>query len=348
MRCTIMQITPFPNIIEALCQRENISTSILTDIASNIFTNQYNEYEITALLIALKTQTLSSEHLFAFTQALQHSNPSPYLNIKVNHLIGDCCGTGGDQAGTFNVSTAVAFVAASQGLSIAKHGNRKSSSQSGAADVLQALNIPITLSHNATLQALRNNHFCFLFAPDYYPSFSNLALMRKSLKVKTIFNLIGPLLNPFKLDFQLLGVYEEKACLPMAETLRLQKINCALVIHGSGLDELALHGPSTGYFLSNNNILPFKISPEAVGLPYYPLEELKGGNPQYNAKAIIDVFSGHGRPAYRDAVLFNAGALFYVANQVDSIKEGVMLARDLIKSKQVLDCLFTIIREQAC
>jgi anthranilate synthase/phosphoribosyltransferase len=297
-----MQITPFPNIIEALCQRENISTSILTDIASNIFTNQYNEYEITALLIALKTQTLSSEHLFAFTQALQHSNPSPYLNIKVNHLIGDCCGTGGDQAGTFNVSTAVAFVAASQGLSIAKHGNRK----------------------------------------------SNLALMRKSLKVKTIFNLIGPLLNPFKLDFQLLGVYEEKACLPMAETLRLQKINCALVIHGSGLDELALHGPSTGYFLSNNNILPFKISPEAVGLPYYPLEELKGGNPQYNAKAIIDVFSGHGRPAYRDAVLFNAGALFYVANQVDSIKEGVMLARDLIKSKQVLDCLFTIIREQAC
>lgn len=333
-----------PNILEALCRGETVPMSEIQSIASDLLHDAYDEYQITALLIALKTQTLTSDYLFEFVKVIRSLDPAPFQNTDLSLPIGDCCGTGGDGIGTYNISTAVALVAASHQVTIAKHGNRSSASQCGAADILEAFEYPLEQSPQSALHSLKQHHFSFLFAPHYYPSFQKFRSIRQSLKVKTIFNLLGPLLNPFPLSFQLLGVYDPNMCLPIAETLLKQGVKRALVIHGAGLDELALHGPSNGFLLNNNKLSSFTLTPEAVGLPYHPLASLKGGDAKYNAQALLDVFSGEGNPAYLDAILLNSGALFYLADQVDSIAEGVCLARELIQRKQVLDHFFNILQ----
>ncbi len=246
--------------------------------------------------------------------------------------IGDSCGTGGDGAKTLNVSTAAAFVAAAAGLPIAKHGNRAVSSAAGSADVLEALGVPADVEPPVAARALASTGFCYLHAPRMHPGVRHAMPVRRALGIRTIFNLLGPLVNPARPEFQLLGVADPALVVPMAQALRLLGCRAALVVHGSGLDELALHGVTTAARLRDGGVSTLTIAPEDVGLERAPLEALAGGDAAFNAAALRDLLERRHPSAFRDAVALNAGALLWIADRAPDHAAGVALARDVLAS----------------
>lgn len=251
----------------------------------------------------------------------------------------DCCGTGGDGTGTYNISTAVAIVAASCGVPIAKHGNRAASSKSGTADVLENLGVNLTLSREALELALREFNFAFLMAPNHHKAMKHVAPIRKKLGVKTIFNLLGPLSNPAGAKMQLLGVYDRKWIRPMAGALNKLGTKRAWVVHGSdGLDEITVTGDTYVAVLEKGKVTMKTLSPSDFGLPVSNMEDLKGGDAAHNAKALRQVLSGH-KSAYRDIVLANTSAVLNIHGSAKDLKDGVMKAAAAIDSGRALKTL---------
>jgi anthranilate phosphoribosyltransferase len=252
----------------------------------------------------------------------------------------DCCGTGGDMSGTYNISTAVAIVAAACGVPVAKHGNRSASSKSGAADVLEALGIDLDIPQNKLEEALRLYNFAFLMAPRHHQAMQNVMPVRRSLGVRTIFNLLGPLSNPAGAQFQLLGVYDRKWILPMAQTLRDLGSKCAWVVHGEdGLDEITTTGKTYVAKLEHGEITEMTLSPEDFGLMKIGRgEDLKGGSAQDNAIALREILEGK-KNAYRDIVLANTAAVLMIAGKVKDLTQGVTLAAKAIDSGAAHDIL---------
>lgn len=258
----------------------------------------------------------------------------------------DTCGTGGDGLATFNISTAVAFVVAGCGVPVAKHGNRAVSSKaSGSVDALHALGINVDNLKGRGEATLRQTHLAFLFAPHHHPAMARVAPVRQELGIRTIFNLLGPLLNPANADYQLLGVYAHKWTRPMAETLHHLGIKAAWVVHGSdGLDELTTTGPSHVAELRNGHIREFTITPEDAGLPRAHPEALKGGTAEENAAALRALLNGE-PGAYRDIVLLNAAAALVVAGKAAHLRDGVALAAQSIddgRARHALEQLVTL------
>ncbi len=242
----------------------------------------------------------------------------------------DVCGTGGDGMGTLNVSTAAAFVVAGAGVPVAKHGNRAMSSRTGAADVLEALGVPITLDAGAARGALAKPGFAFLFAPAFHPAMKHVAPVRRELGFRTIFNLLGPLCNPARVRRQLIGIFAEEWLEPVAHVLAELGTEKAWVVHGSdGLDELTTTGVTRVAVLENGHVTLLDVAPEDAGLARAKLAALKGGTAEENASAIRDLFAG-AKNAYRDIVVLNAGAALVVADRAKSIAEGVALAAEAI------------------
>lgn len=242
----------------------------------------------------------------------------------------DVCGTGGDDSGTLNVSTATAFVVAGCGVPVAKHGNRAMSSRTGAADVLEALDIPVNNDASAAARCLRDPGFSFLFAPIYHPAMKNVAPVRKELGFRTIFNLLGPICNPAGVKLQLLGIFSPDWLLPVAEVLRDLGTTAAWVVHGSdGMDEMSTTGPSKVAVLADGEITLREVLPEDAGLGRSTLAQLKGGDAGENARAIRGLLEGE-RTAFRDIVLLNAGAALMVAGAAKQIREGAAMAADAI------------------
>lgn len=251
----------------------------------------------------------------------------------------DVCGTGGDGAETFNISTCNALVLAAAGLGVCKHGNRAVSSNCGSADVLEALQIPIDLNATRAAEAIDRHGFAFLFAPLYHPAMKHVAPVRRALGVRTVFNLLGPLANPAPVKRQVLGVFDPDRVPMMAEALLKLGTEEALVVWGDGgLDELSLSGPSRVSQVKNGQIKTFELTPEDFALPRAALSALKGGDKVTNARMIEDLLRGEAGPR-RDIVLMNAGAALVVAGRAKSWREGAAAAAAVIDSGRAYQTL---------
>ncbi|MCC5989283.1 MAG: anthranilate phosphoribosyltransferase [Pararhodobacter sp.] len=250
----------------------------------------------------------------------------------------DIVGTGGDGKGTLNISTAAAFVVAGAGVPVAKHGNRNLSSKSGAADALGALGIDVMVGPEQVEQALAETGIGFMMAPMHHPAMRHVGPVRAELGTRTIFNILGPLTNPAGVKRQLSGAFSPDLIRPMAEVLRALGSERAWLVHGGdGTDELSIAAPSQVVALEEDGtIREFDLHPEEAGLPLHPFDELLGGEAAQNAAELRAVLGGGGRPAYRDAILLNAGAALLVAGRADDLKTGVALAREAIASGAAL------------
>ncbi|HEY9900210.1 MAG TPA: anthranilate phosphoribosyltransferase [Pantanalinema sp.] len=246
----------------------------------------------------------------------------------------DTCGTGGDRAGTFNISTTAAFIAAACGLKVAKHGGRSASSKCGSADVLEALGIDVELSPEAAASCLETHGITFLFAPRYHPAMKHVAPVRRELGFPTAFNLLGPLCNPLRPTHQVLGVFRHAHVPLMARALRELGTRRALVVHGrGGLDELSLEGPSeVAELKADGTIRTFQLDPSDAGLAPAPLSALAGGDAPTNANLIRAVLSGEDRGPCRDVVLWNAAAALWLGGAADDMRAGVALAAETVDS----------------
>ncbi len=255
----------------------------------------------------------------------------------------DVCGTGGDGAGTLNVSSAVTFVVAGAGVPVAKHGNRALSSRTGGADVLTALGVNVDAPMERLSAILHEVGAVFLFAPRHHPSMRHAAGPRMELGTRTIFNLLGPLSNPARVRRQLTGVFAPQWTRPMAETLAALGATAAWIVHGQGLDELTLAGDNQVSALADGVVRDFVLTPEDAGLSRAPIEAIRGGDAATNAAALRAMLEGAPGP-YRDTVLLNAGAALVVAGVAGSIRDGVAQARQAVESGAALAILDRMIR----
>ncbi|WP_174299584.1 anthranilate phosphoribosyltransferase [Caulobacter sp. S45] len=256
----------------------------------------------------------------------------------------DTCGTGGDGAHTFNISTAAALVAAGGGLKVAKHGNRAMSSRSGSSDVLAAMGVNLAATPDQSRRALEEAGVCFLFAPVHHGAMRNVTSVRAELGFRTVFNLLGPLSNPAGAQRQVLGVYDLRLVEPMARVLGALGSERAWVVHGAGLDELTTTGATDIAEWRDGAVRLFRITPEAVGLPRVAPQALRGGDPDDNARALQALLEGAPGP-YRDIVLLNAAAAFLVAEVEETLEAGLRRAASAIdegRARIALERLVTI------
>lgn len=298
--------------------------------------------QVAAALTAMRMRGETLGEITACAQAMRKAAVTLDHGLEVI----DVCGTGGDGLHTLNISTAVGFVAAGGGLKVAKHGNRALSSKSGAADVLTALGVNIAASQTQQLQALEEAGICFMFAPAHHGAMRHVTPIRAELGFRTIFNLLGPLTNPARAQRQLLGVFDSRWVEPLARVLGALGAERAWVVHGQGMDEVTTTGETQVAEWRDGQVRLFRITPEAVGLPRAALADLTGGSPAENAEALKALLAGATGP-YRDIVLLNAAAAFLVADKVETLREGVVLAAQVIddgRAGAALDRLVAITR----
>lgn len=307
-----------------LLARRSLSREESTETMRRFLAAEYSELEMAGILVALKTRGETPDTMAGAVDALLASAlPFPYPTYRY----ADCCGTGGDGTGTVNISTAAAFVAAELGIPIAKTGNRSVSSRCGSADLLEKLGVRLDPGPEVGRRCLDEVGLCFVFAPQYHPGVRHAAPVRKALGVRTIFNLVGPIANAARPPWQMMGIYDPALCEPAARTLQLLGREVAFVIHGSGLDEVAIHGPTTGVLVQGTESRWVTITPEEAGVAPAPIEALRGGGPEENAEWLLTLLEGRGAPAHRDAVAMNAGTLAWVTGKTATLRDGVREAR---------------------
>ena len=316
--------------INKISIKENLSEKEARAVINEIMNKEATSSQIGAFLLGLKVKGETTEEILGAVKALRDNM------VKIedfhNEVLIDTCGTGGDGGKTFNISTACAIIAASAGIKVAKHGNRAVSSKSGSFDVLNELGIETSLSKEESEVSLREKGMSFLFAPLYHKAMKNVANERNELKVRTIFNLIGPMSNPAPLTGQLLGVYDERMLEMVAEVLLNLGLRRALVVHGDdGLDEITTTTTTTVCEVNNGEIKKYKINPEDFHISKSNLSDIAGGEAKENSNIIIDILKGVKGPK-RDIVLINSAAALYVGEAVNSIKEGIKMASELIDS----------------
>lgn len=297
--------------------------------------------QIAALLMGLRVKGETVEELLGAAEVMR----TKAAHITAPEGAIDTCGTGGDNAGTLNISTAVALVLAGCGIPVAKHGNRAVSSKSGSADVLAELGVRLDADMPLVELSLKEAGICFMMAPRFHKAMQHVAPVRTELGIRTIFNLVGPVCNPANTKYQLLGVFALQWVRPMAEVLNALGMKRAWVVHGSdGMDELTTTGVSHVAELKNGVITEFEVSPEDAGLPVANPNDLKGGNAAHNATELKTLLRGK-LGAYRDVVLLNAAAGLVIAEKAADLKEGVALAAQAIdtgKAYQALEKLIEV------
>jgi anthranilate phosphoribosyltransferase len=298
-----------------------------------------------AILAALQAKGVVADELAGMASVLLEQSPAPWpVGQKPLHLI-DTCGTGGDGASTFNISTAVAFVAAAAGIPVAKHGNRSASSRVGSADVLESLGLNLTADLALTQAAVETVGIAFLFAPGWHPAMKAVAPFRQTLKVRTIFNLLGPLVNPLRPTGQVVGVYDAALLTPVAHALHQLGVERAIVLHGrERLDEAGLGDATDLAVISNRVVQNQVVHPEELGLTPAPLEMLRGGTVLDNAQILQAVLQGKGTQAQTDAVALNAALALFVGGAVEDYVAGVRQSHQILKSGAAWDKLESLIR----
>ena len=306
-------------LLEQLYSGHSLSTSESTALFNAVIQGELSNEQIAAMLIALKVRGANTEEITgAVAASLQNAKAFPHPNYS----FADIVGTGGDGQNTINISTASAIVAASMGAKVAKHGNRSVSSKSGASDVLTALGVNVNVTPEQARQALDEIGVCFLFAQQYHSGFRHVAPVRAALKTRTIFNILGPLINPARPTYHLLGVYAPELVKTYAETAVALGHQHSFVVHGSGLDEVALHGETQVAEIKNGKIEYFTLTPEDFGLKAQSLESLRGGEPQENAQMLTALLQGKGKAEHENAVAANTALLLKLFGH-DDLKQNV-------------------------
>lgn len=306
-------------LLEQLYSGHSLSTSESTALFNTVIQGELSNEQIAAMLIALKVRGANTEEITgAVASSLQNAKAFPYPNYP----FADIVGTGGNGQNTINISTTSAIVAASMGAKIAKHGNRSVSSKSGASDVLTALGVNVNVTPEQARQALDEIGVCFLFAQQYHSGFRHVAPVRATLKTRTIFNILGPLINPARPTYHLLGVYAPELVKTYAETAVVLEHQHSFVVHGSGLDEVALHGETQVAEIKNGKIEYFTLTPEDFGLKTQSLESLRGGEPQENAQYLTALLQGKGKAEHANAVAANTALLLKLFGY-DDLKQNV-------------------------
>jgi anthranilate phosphoribosyltransferase len=329
LRHPIIDQGPVPNPLPNLLSGNDLTAGEAEHLFERLVLGRLEPAEIAGMLIALRMKGETTDEMIGaarglFAAALPFERP--------HYLFADCCGTGGDGSGLINVSTAAAFVAAACGLAIAKHGNRAVSSRCGSADVLEALGVKIDLPPARARALLDETGFCFLFAPAYHPGMRHAALVRRQLRVRTVLNLLGPCINPARPPVQLLGVADPTKLQAIARTLDAMGVEQALIVHGSGLDEVALHGPTQAVRLDRGRVEELILVPEDVGLHRSTLDTAVGGDAEENAERLRLLLAGAGTKAEQDIVAINTAALLLTAGKASSLREGFGQARDALLS----------------
>lgn len=293
-------------ILEQLFNGTSLSREQSKQLFSAIVQGELSNEQLAGALIALKLKGETVDEISGAVTALQTAaEPFP----TPDYVFADIVGTGGDGANTINLSTASAIIAASMGAKVAKHGNRSVSSKTGSSDVLAALGARLDLDATTARKALDEIGICFLFAPQYHRGFKHAVPVRQALKTRTIFNILGPLINPAKPKHQLLGVYNEKLLQPYAETALTLGHQHSIVVHGAGLDEVALHAETQVAEIYQGKIERYTLTAEDFGLKPQPLDAIRGGEPEQNAQYIRALLQGKGEPAHVNAVAANTALL---------------------------------------
>jgi anthranilate phosphoribosyltransferase len=318
---------PAPIAVEQAIDRICAGTSLTEAEAGSLFARvaagEVGEVPLAGLLVALKAKGEAASEMIGAASAFRAAaEPFP----RPDYLFADTCGTGGDGSGTINVSTAVAFVAAACGLPVVKHGNRSVTSRCGSADVLEQLGGRIDLPPDQSRRVLDEAGICFLFAPQYHPAMRHAGPVRKALGVRTLFNMLGPCLNPARPPVQIVGVAEPRLVAPVAEVLRALGCGRALVVHGDGLDEIALHAATDAIRIVDGRLEQMVILPEDAGLALAARAALVGGDAAENAGRLRALLSGEGRAEERDIVALNAGALLMAAGLAVDLRGGTAAA----------------------
>lgn len=322
-------------LLEQLYNGKTLNKEESAVIFNAIMQGELNNEQIAAMLIALKVRGVSIDELSgAVSASLQNAKTFPHPNYP----FADIVGTGGDGQNTINISTASAIVAASMGAKVAKHGNRSVSSKSGASDVLTALGVNVNVTPEQARQALDEIGVCFLFAQQYHSGFRHVAPVRAALKTRTIFNILGPLINPARPTYHLLGVYAPELVKTYAETAVALRHKYSFVVHGSGLDEVALHGETQVAEIKNGKIEYFTLTPEDFGLKAQSLESLRGGEPQENAQYLTVLLQGKGKAEHANAVAANTALLLKLFGH-DDLKQNVQNVLAYLASGKAFETL---------
>jgi len=325
-------------ILDALHTIANHGTSLTRDeardVMAEVLRGEATDAQIGALLVALHMKGETVEEIVGFAQAIRAA-ATPLLGedgdtVDVSgtgrDALVDTCGTGGDTSGTFNISTAVAFVTAGAGVRVAKHGNRSITSKCGSADVMEALGVNINLPPTKLAACLHETGIAFLFAPTMHSAMKYVQPARRELRLRTVFNLLGPLTNPANASAQVVGVYSADLVEKLAEALSELGLRRALVVHGrDGLDEITINGPTKIAEVRDGRVRSYEVTPEEFGLKSAPLEAIAGGDAAQNAAMILSVLEGERSPR-RDVVVLNAAAALVAAGHADRITEAVPLA----------------------
>ena len=322
-------------LLESLLSGEDMSSSQSQDLMKAWLSEELTHVQTGAFLAALRAKGASGIELASMANILRQACEIPVEIPKIQLV--DTCGTGGDGADTFNISTAVAFLAAACGVNVAKHGNRSASGNVGSADVLEALGLNLKAPLERVVGAISKEKVTFLFAPAWHASLINLAPLRKSLGIRTIFNLLGPLVNPLKPRAQVLGVAKHDLLDPMAEALLELGTARAVVVHGfDGLDEVSLQGPNQIRFVNNGEIRNDVIDPLDFGLNYESNSMLKGGDVQENKTILLSVLSGEGSSAQMNVVSLNNSLVLWAAGMEDDLKVAFEKSLQCLKSGAAL------------
>ncbi|MFP4174410.1 MAG: anthranilate phosphoribosyltransferase [Halobacteriales archaeon] len=306
---------------------EDLTLEEAREAADAVFEDA-TDAQIGALLASLRVKGETEEEIAGFAQGMKAAART--ISPDASPLV-DTCGTGGDDHDTINVSTASAIVASAGGAAVAKHGNYSVSSSSGSADVLEEMGVEIDAEPPAVERAIEEAGVGFMLAPVFHPAMKRVIGPRKELGARTVFNVLGPLTNPAGAEAQVVGVYDDELVPLMARSLAHMDVERALVVHGDGMDEIALHGETTVAEVDGEEVEEYTLTPGEIGVEEAPVEAVAGGTPYENARDLRAIFEGNEDGAKRDIVLANSGAAVYVAGLASSVEEGVEIARNAVE-----------------
>ncbi len=345
----VIDSATWSTLLQQLLDRESLTQEQAAFLMQGWLSQAVPDALTGAILVALQAKGVSPNELTGMARVLQQqSSPLPQQNTSSSTLI-DTCGTGGDGAGTFNISTAVAFVTAAAGIPVAKHGNRSASSRVGSADVLEALGVNLSAPAEAIQAAVQEVGITFLFAPGWHPALKGVAPIRRMLKVRTVFNLLGPLVNPMRPTGQVIGVYHSNLITTIAQALNQLGTQRAIVLHGrERLDEAGLGDVTDLAILTDKTVKQAVLDPQAMALQPAVLSQIAGGEVQQNAEILTTVLQGSGTQAQQDVVALNAALALYVSGQLDSASDpylaGVQQAQEILSSGAAWDKLQQLVQ----
>ncbi len=320
-------------LLNKLFGAQVLSQSESQSLFNAIIRGELTESQLAAVLISMKIRgEQPAEIAGAALACLENAQPFP----RPDYAFSDIVGTGGDGANSINISTASAFVAAECGIKVAKHGNRSVSSRSGSSDLLAAFGISLEMSAQNARDALDDLGVCFLFAPQYHSGFRHAAPVRSQLKTRTLFNVLGPLINPARPSIALIGVYQAELVKPIAETLQMLGFTRAAVVHSGGMDEVSLHAPTDVAELNHGKLSYYQLNADDFGLMPYALTDLAGGEPEHNRQLLSQLLQGQGAPAHEAAVAANVALLMKI-NGHENLAENADFALNVIRSGKAYD-----------